>query len=304
MAKISIGLATYNGEKFIREQLDSLLNQTYTDFEIVISDDRSSDKTLEILRSYTKTIPNIKIFENKENLGFKKNFEKVIKYCESDYIALCDQDDIWDKNHLYDLITNIKDNSLICSNSILVDDNGKSLNITMKEILNINLDGKDKISFIKALFHQNFVQGSTVLFKRNILQYVLPIPDQVLFHDHWIALVAGMCDGVIYLDRPLIKYRQHNKTVTNNKPWNFFGALRRGLPNNFEICKELKRRLSLNFISHEASFFLEQSIDYHRSIFNKENKLRRLKFLLKYHNEMYLNNKKLLFRILKTLLIG
>jgi glycosyltransferase involved in cell wall biosynthesis len=304
MTNISVALATYNGEKFIRDQLDSLLNQTYKDFEIVISDDASTDKTLEIISSYEKRMPFIKVFVNEKNLGFKKNFEKVIKHCKANFIALCDQDDIWDKNHLYDLISNIKDNSLICSNSLLVDHNGNSLNITMKEILDINLDGKDKFSLIKALFHQNFVQGSTILFKRSILKYVLPIPDQVSFHDHWLALVAGMCDGVIYLDRPLIKYRQHNKSVTNNKRWSFFGALRRGLPNNFNICKELKYRLSSNLASHDASIFLQQSIDYHQSILHKQNKLRRLKFLLTHHQAMYLNNNKLFFRILKTLLIG
>ena len=97
---ISIALASYNGSKYIREQLDSILEQTYQDFELIICDDCSTDNTWQILQEYAQKDSRIKVFENERNLGFKKNFEKAISLCNGKYIALSDQDDIWIDNHL------------------------------------------------------------------------------------------------------------------------------------------------------------------------------------------------------------
>ena len=92
---ISVAMATYNGEKFIREQLDSILAQTITDWELIVCDDVSTDSTIAILEEYANKDGRIQIHKNKVNLGFKRNFEKAISLCSGDYIALCDQDDIW-----------------------------------------------------------------------------------------------------------------------------------------------------------------------------------------------------------------
>ena len=92
---ISIAMATYNGEKYLREQIDSILNQTIQDFELIVCDDCSTDTTWNILLEYQSQDKRIKCYRNEENLGFKKNFEKAIKLCTGEYIALSDQDDIW-----------------------------------------------------------------------------------------------------------------------------------------------------------------------------------------------------------------
>ena len=92
---ISIAMTSYNGEKYIREQLDSILTQTYGNFELIICDDRSKDSTVEIIKDYCIKDSRIKLYVNEKNLGFKKNFEKAISLCKGEYIALSDQDDIY-----------------------------------------------------------------------------------------------------------------------------------------------------------------------------------------------------------------
>ena len=130
---ISIAMTTYNGEKYLREQLDSILNQTYKDFELIICDDCSTDSTVQIIKSYID--PRIKLFINEKNLGFKKNFEKAIKLCTGEYIALSDQDDIWELDHLKILYDKINGADLICGNNLIFNQNGDSL--TNAELLYI-----------------------------------------------------------------------------------------------------------------------------------------------------------------------
>ena len=125
---ISIAMATYNGEKFIREQLDSILAQTITDWELIVCDDVSIDATITILEEYAKKDGRIQIHKNKVNLGFKRNFEKAISLCSGDYIALYDQDDIWYPNHLEILYNQIGDHSLSIGNSDIVNVNNQYLN--------------------------------------------------------------------------------------------------------------------------------------------------------------------------------
>ena len=107
--KIDILLATYNGEEYINEQIDSILNQTYSNFRLLISDDNSTDKTLEILRDYEKKDDRIKVFENKENKGVVKNFEFLLKKVESDLYMLSDQDDVWYENKIEETYRKLKE---------------------------------------------------------------------------------------------------------------------------------------------------------------------------------------------------
>src|ERR1700739_3468336 len=110
---VSIALCTYNGEAYIKEQLDSLIDQTYPNCEIIIVDDCSKDGTVGVLKQYADKYPQIKLHINSENLGYTKNFEKAIRLCNGEYIALCDQDDTWDKNKISILIDQIGNNILI-----------------------------------------------------------------------------------------------------------------------------------------------------------------------------------------------
>jgi len=215
---ISVALATYNGEKYIIEQLESILNQTYINIEICISDDNSQDKTVDIIKSFQHQHKNIKLNRNSINLGFVKNFEKAIEMCNGDYIALSDQDDIWLEKKLELLRENIENNDLIFSSAKLIYEDGIEPN---KEFLFT----KENIDFFLSnlplfLYVSNFISGCTMMFRSEIVKDILPIPKNQLLHDWWIAIVANERNGIQFLDMPLIKYRQHNNNVISGIEYN------------------------------------------------------------------------------------
>lgn len=212
---ISVAMTTYNGSKYLREQIDSILNQTEKDFELVICDDCSSDDTLDIISDYAKNDSRITFYKNEKNLGYVKNFEKVISLCKGDYIALSDQDDIWVPEHISVLLENIKavGYSLVGANAILVDSDNNDLGC--KLISNTNLPS-NKHDFEIMLLYRNVFQGAAILFDKEILTKVLPFPEKIKYHDWWLALIASECNGVYYVDIPVLRYRQHGNNVSGN----------------------------------------------------------------------------------------
>lgn len=204
---ISIALCTYNGEKFLAQQIESLLAQDYPNFEIIICDDRSSDRTLEIAERFKS--PKVFIHSNTENVGFNKNFERAFKLCRGDFIAPCDQDDIWLPGKLTVLVESIGSNMLAYCNSEFIDAESASLGMRLSD-LKVMYSGKDPRPFIL----ENCVAGHASLFRRELLNHVMPIPD-VRFFDWWIAYAAAAYGGVIHIDRCLVKYRQHLTSQTD-----------------------------------------------------------------------------------------
>lgn len=217
---VSIALATYNGERFIRQQMDSILSQSLSNFEVVICDDCSTDSTVHILKEYASKDSRIKFFENKHNLGYKKNFEKIISLCQGEYIAFCDQDDIWEPDHLKILIQEIGSNDCVCGNALLIDSNGNSLRRTMREIIPIRIFPQNTEDIFSHEVYGNIVQGAASMIRQSLVKKIIPIPDSVKYHDWWIALNACNNNGCKYVDRILLKYRQHESSITNKK---FFG---------------------------------------------------------------------------------
>lgn len=214
---ISVALTTYNGEKYLSEQLESIINQDYKNFEIIISDDNSKDKTIEIINDYKHKYSNIIVNFNSENLGFKKNFEKAMSLCNGEFIAFSDQDDIWTSNHLSILFENIGKKDISCSNSLLVDESGLSKNVFMNEIVHFKkFPQSNSDLFTYLLFGNNFVQGSTCLLRADFAKKNLPIPDFIDYHDHWFALNASLNNGIAYTTESTLFYRQHESNVTTN----------------------------------------------------------------------------------------
>lgn len=216
---ISIVLASYNGSKYIREQLDSILTQTYQDFELIICDDCSTDNTWQILEEYAEMDNRVKIYKNEKNLGFKKNFERGISLCNGEYIALSDQDDIWMETHLEVLLSIIKDNMLVCGDAIFIDKSG-TCESTNRKLSDMHYDMHsitNNLTRLKCLlFRGNPYQGASMLFKKNFLKYVLPIPDKCAFHDEWFAMVATALNTFVYTFTIVNKYRLHSTSVTNH----------------------------------------------------------------------------------------
>lgn len=212
---ISIALATYNGDKYIAEQLDSILAQDCDFEELIVCDDCSTDSTWDILEHYAQLDSRIRLFRNSQNLGFKKNFESAILKCKSEYVALCDQDDIWMPNHLSLLIDAIGDKAVACGDSLLIDSNGKSLGVTLSYVKNLDYipeDDIDKAYFI--FYYENPYQGASMLLRTDFVHKVLPISQNVQFHDTWFGGLACFLGGLSIVRYPITKYRQHLSNVT------------------------------------------------------------------------------------------
>ncbi len=200
---ISIAMTTYNGEVFLEAQLESIVNQTYPNIEIIICDDSSTDQTLNILQKYSH-IDNITYYSNTAQLGVVKNFEKALSLCRGEYIALADQDDIWDINKLEILYENIGDSLLIHSDAKLIDQDNNLLARSYFLFSNKKL----RVETFEYFFN-NDVTGCTTLFNKKLLELALPFPDTVIMHDWWLALCASKESKIKYLNKTLISYRQH-----------------------------------------------------------------------------------------------
>lgn len=209
---VSIAMSTYNGEAFLKEQLDSILNQTYKNLEIIISDDSSTDNTVEIIKEYQSKDSRIILSQNEKNIGFVKNFEKAISLCSGEYIALCDQDDVWKTNKIELFVSQIKENTLIYSNASLIDKNSKEKNKNFIKETNI----RKWDSNIPFLLY-NVISGNTMMFKKELLTHILPFPSNITYHDFWIAFVASTCGTITYTREPMIFYRKHSEQVTFSK---------------------------------------------------------------------------------------
>ncbi|QSZ40919.1 glycosyltransferase [Sulfurimonas aquatica] len=250
MKTLKVLLSTYTGEKYLKQQLDSLLSQTYKNFEIIARDDGSRDKTLEILRSYDVTI-----IESKENLGVKRSFGKLLEYAikdsDTDYIMFCDQDDVWEEDKLEKTLLQMQEMERQYSNIPLLVHT--DLEVVDEKLNSINSSFMDfqKIDPSKNKFHnlliQNTITGCTVMINRELAQKSLPIPDTAIMHDWWIGLVASKFGKICYVDETTIKYRQHAD--------NTIGA--KGFDIGF-VLKIIFNKVSLDHNIHQAKAFLKQ----------------------------------------------
>lgn len=238
---ISIALCTYNGAKYLKEQLESIMQQTVLPDEMIICDDGSVDETLEIIEEFKKGVKfKLNIYHNEKTLGSTKNFEKAIKLCKEDIIVLCDQDDIWLPHKLEEtknvFISNPKA-GYVFTNGILIDEKSNCLDKTLWSCLSFNKEEKDKfnastLNQIKILFKRNVVTGATMAFRKNIVDNVLPISKDWI-HDAWVAFFSSSIGykGLL-IDKNLIKYRVHKKQVCGIGGYNknrFLNSIRRVL---------------------------------------------------------------------------
>lgn len=212
MEKIDILLATYNGEKFVKEQIESILNQTYENFNLIISDDASTDNTLNILEEYEKKDTRIKVFKKEKNEGLIDNFEFLLKNVTSDYFMFSDQDDIWKKDKIEKSINKLKEESsgLVYTDLEIVDE---KLNVIYPSYWKYKQIYKKIIKYnnFEALYLNNFVTGCTILAKSKYIKDILPLPrnSKFVLHDYWTALIVSAKDKISYVEEPTIQYRQH-----------------------------------------------------------------------------------------------
>jgi glycosyltransferase involved in cell wall biosynthesis len=215
MMSISIAMCTYNGDKYLQEQLDSIANQSRLPDELIVCDDNSSDQSLSILeRFFESVLFPVRIFKNQVNLGSTKNFEKAITLCKGDIIALSDQDDVWhrDKLKLIEAVF-IKSTQVgaVFSNGNIVTENLSPLGYTLWDKFYFGKKLRIKFSNGKSfqvLLNHNVVTGATMAFRSSFRNKILPI-SPLWLHDSWIALLFSLISDIKFIDKELIEYRQH-----------------------------------------------------------------------------------------------
>jgi len=205
---VSIVMATYNGEKYLREQLDSIIEQTYKNIELIVVDDCSQDSTLDILVAYQASHNFIKIYRNESNMGVSQTFSFGITKAIGDYVAFCDQDDVWLPNKIERMVAEIGDNLLIHGDAKLVD---QDLN-TIEDSFARKYKDINKSKFTDYLLGNN-VTGCCTMISRELVQLSMPIPENFYIHDHYFALVASYYKRIKFLDEKLVLYRQHGNNV-------------------------------------------------------------------------------------------
>lgn len=219
----SVALCTYNGERYIREQIESILNQTMHVDEIVVCDDRSTDNTLLVIETIASTTDiKINVFRNESQLGVYYNFQKAIDNCKGEIIFLSDQDDVWEPNKVETIISYFNDNKSIqavFTDALLIDQDGNPDKIIPNNLWSYHFNKKDKKIFDNGIQLEPFLNGgnhatgATMALRKdlvlnrpitNICQY-----GEVL-HDYAIAVYAAENNALGYIDAPLIRYRIHN----------------------------------------------------------------------------------------------
>jgi glycosyltransferase involved in cell wall biosynthesis len=241
-------MCTYNGERFVREQLESLAAQTVLPHELIICDDRSTDRTTYIIEEFSLNAPfPVRLHINEKNLGITKNFERAISLCENcEIIALADQDDVWCSEKLARIAKPFLASAkvgLVFTDAEMVDERLHPLGEHLWSRVKFN--HRRRIMFhanraFEVFLQRNVVTGATMAFAACLKPLVLPIPNNIkLVHDGWIALVISLVAEVAFIDEPLVKYRQHRLQQTGVRGFGF------GLRNLRGV------RLSLPFYDNE-----------------------------------------------------
>lgn len=283
--KICIALSTYNGERYIKEQLDSILSQSYENFIILVRDDNSNDKTLEILSSY-----DIKVIDEKKNLGIKKSFAFLMQYSfknlDSDYLMFSDQDDIWDTNKVKTTYRKMQELEniygmdaplLVHGDLTVVDENLEVIASSFWKYQNID-PSKDSLNHL--LLH-NTVTGCTMMINRSLAEKIKNIPSEGIMHDWWIAMVASAFGKIAYIDESLMLYQQHGKNDTGAKHYGVRYFIKKVLTKPLFEKYIYQSRAFLKLYGHELDKYHKSMLEEFSS-FDELSKLQKLRVLFKY----------------------
>lgn len=205
---ISVCMASYNGEKYIEEQLRSILKQLSPQDEVVISDDGSTDNTIDIVNNIGDS--RIKLYVNKGVHGFTPNFENAIRHAKGDVIFLSDQDDIWAENKVKRTMEALKNSDMIISDCVTVNSNLKVLQSSRFEAFHI------RPGFFPHLIKSRYI-GCCMAFNRKVKDVALPFPKKysLVEHDIWLAAVGFLYFNVELIREPLIYYRRHGNNISD-----------------------------------------------------------------------------------------
>lgn len=207
---VSITMCTYNGEKYLHQQIGSVLTQTYQNIELIIVDDASSDNTVKILEDYKRKDNRIRFYANEKNIGYNKNFEKAFGLANGNYIAPCDQDDIWAPSKIETMMKEWPKDSLfvysLSGNFIAEDFEHRT---DAPKVYYTDIDDTHKLVFNSP------VHGHACMFKKELLQYCLPLPNDI-FYDWWISMHAASIGTIACIPQTLTWHRVHEKNYSRD----------------------------------------------------------------------------------------
>ncbi len=201
-------MATYNGERYICDQLESILRQLDKDDEVIISDDASIDKTVDFIESFNDK--RIKLLRNDTFRSPVKNFENALRHSTGDIIFLSDQDDIWQENKVKVMSQILNKYDLVVSDCKVINGNGTVVNDSFFEMR------KSRKGLLKNIYKNSFL-GCCMAFNRRILDKSLPFPSNIPMHDMWIGLIAELFGRTYFIEDKLIYYRRHSSNATSQK---------------------------------------------------------------------------------------
>lgn len=202
---VSVCMATYNGEKYIKAQIESILKQLGKNDELIISDDGSKDGTLSIIKAFNDV--RIKLLFNKSKHGFVGNFENALRNARGEIIFLSDQDDVWYKDKIKKICLYLQDYDMIVHNANIVDGNGIYKGYTYFSLTHHGT------GFMSNLWKTRFL-GCCMAFSRNVLDYCLPIPQNIVAHDYWLGMFSMTHFKVGFIPEVLMAYRRHGGNVS------------------------------------------------------------------------------------------
>ena len=237
--RISVALCTYRGERFLREQLESILRQTQPPDELIITDDASDDGTTDVILDVSDRFRqlgvDVSLLTNDQTLGVAANFEKCLTHTTGDLIFLCDQDDVWHPDKVSTIareMTARQDLVLLFTDARLIDEHGAAQSHTLFDAIEMTTRERTMVhrgAAFEVLLRRNVATGATAVLRRRLLAAAVPFGKEWV-HDEWLAIIAAAIGGVDALDLPTIDYRQHGA--------NQIGAR---LESRFELAKRLRQ---------------------------------------------------------------
>jgi glycosyltransferase involved in cell wall biosynthesis len=265
---IDIVLATYNGDRFLDTQLQSILAQDYSDWRLLVRDDGSSDRTPTIIRTYQQKEPDRLEWVNPEpgqNGGVLQNFNALLERSSSDYTFLCDQDDVWLPQKLTDSVRVIEDCEaqwgadtpiLVHSDLQVVTEQLDVLHWSFWRSHNLDPTRNS----LRHLLVRNHITGCTVVINKALRKLALPIPDSAFMHDWWLGLVAAAFGKIAYLQQPTVLYRQHqhNQVGAQSQKWRYI-ATRLQQPQRIREYYEKTQKQAQAFLDRYSSQLTDEN---------------------------------------------
>lgn len=242
---VSIVMATFNGEKYLREQLDSILNQDYRHLEVIVVDDASTDSTLSILEEYRQRDQRISYTCAENNAGASASFELALGMIAGEFIVFSDQDDLFETRKVSVLVEALRANpnrDMVATDLCLIDAAGGIIADSMWQHQRLRVkEGKP----FKQLLYMNFVTGCAMMIRRRLLEIALPFPADCMVHDWWLAVVccSARGGGLVLVKQPLTLYRQHGA--------NSIGTHQVSLQNSIKRVTNLESRIQWYQMNHK-----------------------------------------------------